>query len=53
LHGGQETLLALEEDLAAVLAEGVIAKGEREVRREELGGPAALAVEAMGVFVRL
>jgi hypothetical protein len=53
LHGGEERLLAFKEDLATVFAEGVVAEGEREVCGEELGGPAALAIDAMGVFIRL
>jgi hypothetical protein len=36
LHGGEHRLFALEEDLATVHTESVIAKGEGKVRRHEI-----------------
>jgi hypothetical protein len=53
LESGKCSLLALEEDLAAVAAERVGPKEEGEVRRHELGAPAALALHTVGILKTL
>lgn len=53
LDGGEKSLLALEKHLAPLFTEGVIAEGEREIRRHELLTPSALALHTVRVLIRL
>ena len=53
LDGGKHSLLALEKHLSPLLAERVIAEGEREIRRHELLTPSALALHTVRVLIRL
>lgn len=51
LHGGQKTLLALQKDLSAMLAKGLVPEGHWKGGGKKLGAPSLLTGITMGVIV--